>query len=266
MSSAMALVVSAAEKAPPIPPLTESGKSSPAAGSRAQMERAKLVVYELQPAADGTSAKVGSKLSEISFQFNPKEVTIQKQAKWERKPSTGAKKAGPPQFTGADPCKLTLEMFLDATATHDSSVVTTVEKLFACCAPTEQSAGKEKPSPPLVALHWGKVTSFAAFITSVNAKYTLFSSDGTPIRALCQVSLEEMPVEPWRQNPTSGGLAVRRAHQLVDGDTLASVAYAEYGDPAMWRPLAAFNGIDDPLRLRRGTRLLLPTSDELGAR
>ena len=73
-----------------------------------------------------------------------------------------------------------------------------------------------------------------------------------------------MPVLAWRQNPTSGGLAVRRAHQLVDGDTLASVAYAEYGDPAMWRPLAAFNGIDDPLRLRPGTRLLLPTLDELG--
>ncbi|GAA1135942.1 peptidase M23 [Ornithinicoccus hortensis] len=264
MSSAMALAVSAAEKSPPVPPVAASGKASSADSSRAQMERARLVVYELQPAADGTNAKVGSTLSEISFQFNPKEVSIQKQAKWERTPSAGAKKAGPPQFTGADPCKLTLEMFLDATATHDASVVSTVEKLFACCAPTEQSAAKEKPSPPLVALHWGKVTSFAAFITSVNAKYTLFSSDGTPIRALCQVSLEEMPVEPWRQNPTSGGLAVRRAHQLVDGDTLASVAYAEYGDPNLWRPLAAFNGIDDPLRLRRGTRLLLPTPDELG--
>ena len=36
---------------------------------------------------------------------------------------------------------------------------------------------------------------------------------------------------------------------VVAGDTLASIAYAEYGDPTMWRPLAAFNGIDDPLRL-----------------
>ena len=243
MSSSMALVVTGSGKESPPTPLQDAQQGPAKDATRSQMERARLVIYELQPAPNETDAKVGPKLDEINFQFNPKEVSIQKQAKWERKPATGAKKAGPPQFTGAEPCKLTLEMFLDA---------------------TEKSSDKEKPSPPLVALHWGKVTSFAAFVTSVSAKYSLFSSDGTPIRALCQVSLEEMPVLAWRQNPTSGGLAVRRAHQLVDGDTLASVAYAEYGDPALWRPLAAFNGIDDPLRLRRGTRLLLPTLDELG--
>lgn len=263
MSSSMALSVTASPKPPPVPVLpTAQGQGG--SESRAQLERARLVIYELQPSPDGTTAKVGAEQGSVTFQFNPKELSIQKAARWERKPSTGAKKAGPPEFTGADPCKMTLEMFLDATATHDTSVVTTVETLFTCCAPTEKSAGKDKPSPPLVALQWGKVTTFAAFITSVSAKYTLFSSDGTPIRALCQVSLEEMPVEPWRQNPTSGGQSVRRAHQLIDGDTLASVAYAEYGDPTMWRSLAAFNGIDDPLRLRRGTRLLLPTPAELG--
>ena len=44
------------------------------------------------------------------------------------------------------------------------------------------------------------------------------------------------------------------------GDSLASVAYAEYGDPTAWRAVARFNGIDDPLRCRPGTRLLLPVT------
>ena len=52
---------------------------------------------------------------------------------------------------------------------------------------------------------------------------------------------------------------------VVAGDTLASVAYAEYGDPTLWRPLAAFNGIDDPMRLPLGSALLLPTAAELMA-
>jgi hypothetical protein len=30
----------------------------------------------------------------------------------------------------------------------------------------------------------------------------------------------------------------------------------------LWRALATFNGIDDPLRVTPGTRLLIPTSDE----
>jgi nucleoid-associated protein YgaU len=72
-----------------------------------------------------------------------------------------------------------------------------------------------------------------------------------------------MPSEPWRQNPTSGRDTVRRAHTLVEGDSLASVAYAEYGDPAAWRAVARFNGVDDPMRCAPGTRLLLPSPEEL---
>lgn len=73
-----------------------------------------------------------------------------------------------------------------------------------------------------------------------------------------------MPDETWRQNPTSGGLTARRAHHMIDGDSLASVAYAEYGDPALWRHVAAYNGIDDPLRIPRGSTLLLPPPEDLG--
>ena len=47
------------------------------------------------------------------------------------------------------------------------------------------------------------------------------------------------------------------------GDSLASVAFAEYGDPTAWRALAAFNDIDDPLRVPTGSLLLLPTPEEL---
>ena len=230
---------------------------------RPQLARAVLRLFDPAPSRSGSGGSPGADRGEIAFQFNPKEVTIAKQAKWERKPTKGAKKSGPPEFSGSDPCKLTLEMFLDATGAHDASVVDTVEKLFGCCVPTDESHGKKKPAPPLVALQWGKVTSFPAFVTSVNAKYTLFDSDGTPIRALCSISLEEMPDEPWRQNPTSGGLSARRAHTLVEGDSLASVAYAEYGDPNLWRPLAAYNSIDDPLRVRPGSTLLVPAPEDL---
>ena len=58
--------------------------------------------------------ELGTKKDDLEFQFNPKEVSITKSAKWERKP-TKDKKAGPPEFSGAEPCKLTLELFFDAT-------------------------------------------------------------------------------------------------------------------------------------------------------
>jgi nucleoid-associated protein YgaU len=225
--------------------------------TRPQMEKATLKLY------DATPSGLGGQRGTIQFQFNPKEVTIQKSAKWERKTAKGAKKAGPPEFSGSEPCKLTMEMFFDASGKQDGSVVKAVEQLFGCMVPTDQSAGQKKPSPPLVVLSWGAITSFPAFVTSVSAKYTLFTAGGLPIRAACSVSLEEMPSESGKQNPTSGSDAVRRSHTVVEGDSLASIAYAEFGDATAWRALARFNAIDDPLRCRPGTRLLLPTSEEL---
>jgi nucleoid-associated protein YgaU len=225
------------------------------------LTRASLELYEPTPVTGG--AKPGAQVDTIPFQFNPKELSIAKSAKWERKPAKGSKTAGPPEFTGADACKLTMELFFDATDTLDGSVVARVDQLFHCCVPTDESLGKKKASPPLVVLQWGKVKSFAGFVTSVQAKYTLFTSEGTPIRATCNVSIEEMPGEPPKQNPTSGGVALTSVRTVIAGDSLASIAYREYGDPTMWRPLAAFNGIDDPLRVRLGTTLLLPTADAL---
>lgn len=228
---------------------------------RVTMQKATLKLYAPEDAPGGS--KPGAQLGALEFQFNPKEVTIAKTAKWESKPAKGSSTAGPPEFSGAGPCKLTLEMFFDATSTQDGAVVDAVEQLFACCIPTEQSQGQNKPSPPLVILHWGKVSSFASFVTSVSAKYTLFSADGMPIRAVCSVAMEEMPGEPFKQNPTSGGYDVRRVHRTIAGDSLASIAFAEYGSATTWRALAAYNGIDDPMRLPVGVTLMLPTPAEL---
>jgi hypothetical protein len=205
----------------------------------------------------------GPEIDRIDFQFNPKDLTVAKSANWDYKSSTGNSKSAPPQYKGPEPAKLTLEMFFDASEKQDRGVVAIVDKLFACCVPTAESFQQKKGSPPWVQFRWGTLTGFVGYIANVSVKYTLFTSTGTPIRATCTVALQEIAAEKKKQNPTSGGLMPRRVHVLTAGETLAGVAYAEYGDPAMWRDVARVNEIDDPLRLRPGTRLLLPDPDEL---
>jgi len=244
--------------------LTHAGRGGGNGGGRPQLKKATLTLHEAKPGATG--GNVGAAIGTIPFQFNPRELSISKSAKWERKPARGAKRSGPPEFGGAEPAKLTLEMFFDATASHDGSVVASVEKLLSCCVPTEQSIANKKETPPLVVLRWGAVTAFPAFISQVSVKYSLFAPDGTPIRATCSVSMEEMPGVLAGQNPTSGALGTRRVHTVVSGDTLASIAYREYGDPTMWRVIAEANGVDDPMRIRSGAALLVPAPDELQAR
>jgi Contractile injection system tube protein/LysM domain len=229
-------------------------------GGRPKLEHAYLQLHE--PSADGSLAKPGAQLGKIDFQFNPKELSLAKSASWKRASGRGNRKSGPPQFDGPQPAKLTLEMFFDASDTQDSSVVKTVEKLFACCIPTDASHTQKKGSPPWVLFRWGGLTGFLAYVSAVTVKYTLFTSSGLPIRATATVTLEELAGEAPKQNPTSGGIVPRRVHVVVAGDTLADIAYREYGSPLMWRALAGINGLDDPMRLRPGSRLLLPTTEE----
>lgn len=231
-------------------------------GAPSKMERAYLEL--LEPPAGGSTANPGNEaLGRIDFQFNPKELSLTKNAKWKREAQRNATKSGPPEFTGSDPSKLSLEMFFDATDTMGDKVVRAVEKLFSCCVPTEKSRLAKKGSPPWVRFHWGGMTSFPAYVSSVSAKYTLFTPSGTPVRALCTVTLEEISGEQGGQNPTSGALAARDLHTVVAGDTLASVAYRSYGDPGLWREIALANEVNDPMRLRPGSRLLIPALEEL---
>ena len=70
--------------------------------------------------------------------------------------------------------------------------------------------------------------------------------------------MKEIPPEVAKQNPTSGGVTTLRSHMVVEGDSLPLIAYQEYGDPGAWRVLADANGIDDPMRIRSGSRVLVP--------
>ncbi|MBB5936597.1 CIS tube protein [Streptomyces zagrosensis] len=236
------------------------GGTARGGGARPKLEHAYL---EMRNPPPGGSLTPGGPCGRIDFQFNPKELTLTKAAAWKRTPAKGAKSAGPPEYQGPKPSKLTVEMFFDASDTQDTSVVTSVEKLLACCVPTSETRQQQRSSPPWVVFHWGGLTGFPGYLSQVQVKYTLFTTSGVPIRAVCQVTMEEISGETPGQNPTSGALHARRVHQVRTGDTLPDLAWREYGDPAAWRVIAEANGIDDPMRLANGRELLLPAPDEL---
>jgi nucleoid-associated protein YgaU len=202
---------------------------------------------------------------ELRFMYNPAELTTAKSANWNRPQQKGASSAGKPQFTGAGPQTVQMEIWFDAWDQADADVTRCVKTLFEWTKPTPASIRKKPPCPPVLGFEWGSnriLADLKFFLKTVNAKYVLFKPDGTPVRASATISLEEVPVEPSGQNPTSGARESRRSHLIGAGDSLHAVAYREYGDANLWRGIAAFNDIDDPLRVAAGTRILVPTADE----
>lgn len=194
----------------------------------------------------------------LDFHFNPKEVDIKKSALWKDSQNRGAKKAPPKEFIGTNARTLGMELLFEGWHTGRGDVTAQVQQLFDWTCPTPESMTANKPQPPVLVLHWGAKSYFEVYVKQVDAKYTMFDEGGTPIRATVKVMLEELPQDPKGQNPTSGGNAGRRTHGVVAGDSLPSIAYQEYRRPSYWRALAEVNGIDDPMRLRPGSVLLVP--------
>jgi nucleoid-associated protein YgaU len=182
----------------------------------------------------------------VWFMFNPTEYTITAQSSWKQTPAKG--KTGPKsEFTGTLPQTLAMDVLLTK--------------------PSDPSIAKGKPSPPVLLFQWGDSPQFYdCHLKSVSVKYTMFDAKGNPTRATASIVLERVLAETPKQNPTSGGPVGNRAHVVSDGDSLPSIAYREYDDAALWRGLADLNGIDDPMALRTGQRLIVPPFEQAAAR
>ncbi|GAA1948890.1 LysM peptidoglycan-binding domain-containing protein [Amycolatopsis minnesotensis] len=228
------------------------------AGSK--LEHARLLIMQPPGTVGGAP---GGRIARVKFKFNPNQLTLTKRTEWRRKPSRTATQAAVPEFVGSAPRTLSVEVFLDATRKHDNSVERDVQDLMLAVVPTTESLGKDRPASPWVRFEWGRSATvrFNGIVKSISVTYSLFDGDGTPLRARCALSIEEAGGDTPRQNPTSGGLEARRSHQVVAGDSLPMLAWREYGDATAWRVIAEANEVDDPMRLRPGTELLIPAQE-----
>ncbi|MFE7133877.1 LysM peptidoglycan-binding domain-containing protein [Streptomyces sp. NPDC057638] len=235
--------------------------------SSARTSRARAQLMILEPPAK-VGGKPGGALARLRLQFNPNTLSMSKSTEWRRTPSRMAGQSALPEFVGSGPRSLSLQVFLDATAKHDNSVERAVEQLMRACVPTPASLARKAPASPWVRFDWGsaKTTSFDGVLSQLSVTYTLFDVDGKPLRATCDLSIEEAAVDPPGQNPTSGSYDARRTHRVVAGDSLPLLAWKEYGDPTLWRTIAEANGIDDPMVLAPGQELIVPGADETGGR
>jgi hypothetical protein len=201
--------------------------------------------------------------NEVSFMFNPTEYKLSRSVGMNNINAPGVV-GGNPEFLGTGPLTLSMDLFFDDFASAKGDVTPKINKLFAWQIPDASG------SPPLVLLDWGAnamLKGFKGVLKDVNASYTVYNKSGTPIQAKVSITLEEAVITPVPKaqqdmgtNPTSHATDARRVHVVVEGDTLASIAHAEYGEPGYWRALAEVNGIDDPLRVRPGANLLIPSA------
>lgn len=200
--------------------------------------------------------------------FNPKEYTFSKQNKWEEKKGD-KKEIAHLKFGGGAPANLKMQLLFDTNEDYSLASRAAAETVRAGDDVRKYTKplwdmmkiNPKKKEPPHCRFEWGKLWSFEAVIESISQKFTLFDANGTPLRAILDVSFKQIKDEGQYppQNPTSGGSPNERVRIVVAGETLMGIAAEEYDDPNAWRFLADIreNRVSDPLRLTVGQTLII---------
>lgn len=199
----------------------------------------------------------------IEAMYNPNQLTIVKSANWRLLP---AKERDVPaaQFTHGEPATLAVDLFFDtfqakpgAQPQPDSDVRKYTNRIAAL---TTVERHGDFHRPPICKLAWGQPGDFfQGVLQNLNQRFTLFLANGTPVRALLSCTFREWrsdEEEATRQNKQSADVA--KTYTLKRGDTLSSIAGEQYSDPALWRPIAEANHIDDVRHLSPGQVLAIP--------
>jgi hypothetical protein len=195
--------------------------------------------------------------TELTFMFNPTEYRISQSVNVQRSNSVW-KPGGKVEYLGTGAMTVSMQLFFDDFASVKGDVTPKITKLLEWQKPN----AKEKKPPPLVKFEWGnkQLQNFKGVITQVNVNYTVFGKSGTPIQAKVDLTIEGADELKPGKNPTSHAVDMRRVRTVVEGETIQTIAFDELGRAAYWRAIAVANDIDDPLRVRPGQALLIPSA------
>jgi nucleoid-associated protein YgaU len=113
-------------------------------------------------------------------------------------------------------------------------------------------------APPVLLFTWASLT-FTCVLARVSQRFIMFLPDGTPVRARLQVTFNEFVNAELEVRETKRETAdYSSLHTVREGETLHDIAWEVYRNPALWRPIAIRNRIDEPWSLAPGLQLLIP--------
>lgn len=200
----------------------------------------------------------------IPVQFNPGEYTLAKVAQIAEIAIPGID-SPILQFVRGQTQTLSMELFFDTTEAGMGEAAIDVRTLT---EPVFQLV-KIQPrthAPPRIRFFWGAGLFFRAIIESIQQKFTLFNPLGIPLRATLTVSFKEYQTLEEQLKKLNLQSTDHRKKRLVKrGESLALIAFLEYGDVGQWRRIfedkANEGVIRNPRRLIPGSEITIPTVD-----
>lgn len=227
----------------------------------ANLRKAKFKVFQ----AGGTETS-------LDVQYNPNSLTLDKKPKLADIPIPGLD-APLKQFVRGETETMSVELFFDTTEHGMGSgarSVTTLTDAFYGLVKIDPATH----APPTCSFLWGskfpgdnlpasygnqRRTEFKGVVTDVKQDFQLFSPEGTPLRAVLTVAIDEYrPLHEQIKQLNKQSPDHTTLHVLERDQTLALVSHLHLDNAAEWRYIAEANEIDDPRRLEPGMTMAIP--------
>lgn len=229
----------------------------------------------------------------IACLLNPESVVMRRAAGVRPRRSIGGSLTGAELaddallFTGGGMTEMFLNLLFDVALANPAAKVTDVRSLTSPLwnLAENASASKTYGEPPRVRFVWGKSWNIPGVVASVSEHLDYFDQTGTPLRSwlrmrflraiepLAETTAKAPPLAPLNQTVAALPLATEeqkspeipnrevKIHTFAQGerlDQLVRQQYGFYGHPSLWRLIASYNSISDPLNIPAGTILQFP--------
>ncbi len=213
----------------------------------------------ISPASSSTNSSTVS-AQPITVRINPTEISITRGVTYTDVPVPGLQ-SPLLQFVKGEPDVLTCELFFDGTDDRDKTGDTQPESVASRLAALRAyvTIDASLHAPPVCNFRWGATDHITGVITQLQERFQLFDEQGHILRARVTITIKKFASVDMQARQTSAQSPDRfKTHVVQDGDRLELIAADEYGDPSLWRTIAAFNQIARPRQLTPGTVLQIP--------
>jgi hypothetical protein len=240
----------------------------------------------------------------ISCLLNPDSLVVRRAAGVQARRSFGGRLTGagladdPILFTGGGRTELELDLLFDTSLVGSTVVATDVQVLTRPLWELAENVAAIDGAARLriVRLVWGKSWNVPAVVVAVAERFERFDPAGSPqrswlrlrlIRVATQAATSAVVAQPAEGYavPPPGSVPEDQEiiHEVLGGETLADleepdaagapptgerldlIAARYYGEPSLWRVLAAYNGINDPTRIPPPDTIRIPPLSTLRA-
>src|SRR5262245_16915944 len=197
-----------------------------------------------------------NKDEEFEVLFNPTEYNLEI--------ANSFQEAAPPglsnpiiQFVNGQTQVLTMDLLFDTYTDGGGADVSQRTREFAQMLAIDAAFH----APPRVEFKWGQF-SFKAVVEKLSQRFTMFRSDGTPVRATLNVTFKQFrSLSEQLEQPRRNSADKTKRRVFTADDRLCLLAAREYHEPKYWRLIAERNGIENPFALEAGDVLLVPPLD-----